>query len=345
MVKSTASFAVFGLLSCVAAIAQDLSPISFLQRADVNSAIIDGTSPQNIVGRDRRAKPTANDLSAAGSDLPTAADEGAGGPGVRDIAQGIAFALVPRAVHVGFSTSLRLEYNSNITAGNGGSGQFGSGSAFGVNNSTGVAATGVADDFIITSLLNTTMTWQSSGGSSLGLALGVGYRLYLEHSDFSGLILNTNAPGGLALRFATGEVNWTLYDHVSYDNDPTGSPELSGVSNYSTFTNSFGLEGAWSPAEHWLIRGGYEHTYLSTESDQQSTKRNSDALQLAAIYNVTPLIQTGLTGSVTLSQETSEIGTGFGRETNPHLRATANRRLFPSALSCADRLPMRRMCF
>jgi hypothetical protein len=310
-----------------AAKAQDLTPISFLERAQTNSAILNGTYSPRTNGLDRLTGPGPRTTTRSAAEfaedygVTTEGSPFAPGTGAQDtegaaaepgelagpeseFAQGVKSAFLPRRIQLGFDVTLRAEYDSNVTVGDEGPRIRGSRATIQtVDDSNG------KEDFVFSALLNTRMTWQFAGGYSIGLALAIEYREYLSHPEFSGLFINTTAPIGLAVRFKTGDVQWTLHDYFSFTNDPEEEPELSGVTRFSQFSNSIGVDAAWSATTHFGLRGGYEHVNTIGSSSAGDRDSSSDALQFAAIYGVTPEIQTGLSATATVMKETGDFAT------------------------------------
>jgi hypothetical protein len=293
-----------------AAFAQDLTPNTFLQRDRVNNVMIEGTgfprfgAPSELAPS-RRGEEVLPDIEAETSEVADAFGQ-------------LAFALVPQALRLRLGLEFRAEYDSNITVGNAERG--GQDSRFGF---FGQSAAAEMDDFILQGLVNLGMTWQFSGGNALGIDLGLGYRQYLLNPEFSGFVANTSTPGGLAFRFATGDVVWTVFDHFSFNTNPGSQSQQTGVSEYRSFTNTFGFEGAWSISDQHGLRAGLDRTYLSTSSTDQELKRTSDALHLAFVYAVTPLIETGLSGSITFSQDENEFSEAGSSNTSTDTDSTA----------------------
>jgi hypothetical protein len=279
-----------------AAVAQDLTPTTFLQREQVNNVMVEGTGFPRLGSQtdvpSRQPSELRPETEAESSEVADAFEQ-------------VALALVPRALRFKFGLEFRAEYDSNITVGASGGG--GQDLRFGGFRQS---AAGETEDFILQGLLNVGMTWQFSGGNALGIDVGLGYRQYLLNPEFSGMVLNTNAPGGLAFRFATGEVIWTVFDHLSFNTNPGSQSELTGVSDYQSFSNTFGVEAMWSASDQIGLRAGVDRTYVTTSSSDQELKRTSDAVHLALAYAITPLMETGLSGSLTFSKDRNSFSTG-----------------------------------
>ncbi len=165
------------------------------------------------------------------------------------------------------------------------------------NDNVNYAEVGKQSDWIFTPNVNVDAIWPITQLNTLRLDLGLGYGIYLDHSNYDtrGILIAPNSQ--LAFDVFVGDFRINFHDRMSLQQDPIQEGALSNVANYGRFENTAGVSVLWD-LNKVLLTVGYDHyTYVSTTSAFDYLNRNAEELSGSAAYVITPTIRVGLEGN------------------------------------------------
>jgi hypothetical protein len=202
---------------------------------------------------------------------PSLAGEAAAEARRQDIER-IPYNLLVGPIRFRFSATLGVEYNDNIN----------------------LAEVNEQDDVIIRPQVNLDAIWPITQLNTLRLDLGLGYALYVDHSN-----ANTNgvliSPGSqLSFDVFIGDFRINFHDRPSLQQDPIAELALSNVVDYGRFENTAGVSLLWD-LNKAVATLGYDHyNYVSTTSDFDYLNRNAEELQGTIQFAATSTTGIGL---------------------------------------------------
>ncbi|MEY2484766.1 MAG: hypothetical protein QOG67_2905 [Verrucomicrobiota bacterium] len=146
------------------------------------------------------------------------------------------------------------------------------------NDNINLAEVNKQDDVIFRPQINLNAIWPITQINTLTLDLGVGYALYVDHSN-----ANTNgvliSPGSqLAFDIFIGDFRINIHDRPSLQQDPIAEAALSNVVDYGRFENTGGVSVLWDLNKAILTLGYDHYTYVSTTSAFDYLNRNAEEL-------------------------------------------------------------------
>jgi hypothetical protein len=192
-----------------------------------------------------------------------------------------------------FSATMGIEFNDNINLAEDGS--------FTFMTPTGplLVTTEKQSDVILRPQVNVNALWPITQLNTLRLDLGVGYSIYLDHSNY-----NTNsvllAPGSqLAFDIFVGDFRINLHDRFSLQQDPIAEAQLSNVADYSRFENLAGISVLWD-LNQAVVTLGYDHyNFIALNDNFSYLDRNADIFSGSVGFTPTSTMTVGVEGSVT----------------------------------------------
>jgi hypothetical protein len=202
---------------------------------------------------------------------PSLAGEAAAEARRQDIER-IPYNLLVGPIRFRFSATLGVEYNDNIN----------------------LAEVNEQNDVIIRPQVNLDAIWPITQLNTLRLDLGLGYALYVDHSN-----ANTNgvliSPGSqLSFDVFIGDFRINFHDRPSLQQDPIAELALSNVVDYGRFENTAGVSLLWD-LNKAVVTLGYDHyNYVSTTSDFDYLNRNAEELQGTIQFAATSTTGIGL---------------------------------------------------
>ncbi|HEY0793755.1 MAG TPA: hypothetical protein VGD78_22020, partial [Chthoniobacterales bacterium] len=152
-------------------------------------------------------------------------------------------------------------------------------------------------DLIFEPHLGANVYWTISPFNSLRVDLALGYRKYLDHSqyDTSGLTVAPNSQ--LAFDVYMGNFRFTFFDRFSLQQDPASEINLSSVANFERLENSAGLSVTWD-LNKIILFGTYTHYNYETLSSQFNfLNRSEEQLNLSAAFILNENVTTGFRAS------------------------------------------------
>lgn len=152
-------------------------------------------------------------------------------------------------------------------------------------------------DFIITPTATLHGRWAVSELNTLTFNIGLGYQMYLSHSQDNTILLapDTNAQ----FNFFVGNVMITLHDGFSYQQDPTQIGQLSNTTRLQRFTNDAGVAARWDLSS-FVLSLEYDHVnFWVTDSIYDYLTNESDTISPKITYQIDKAISAGLVMSFT----------------------------------------------
>jgi hypothetical protein len=202
---------------------------------------------------------------------PSLAGEAASEARQQDVSR-IPYNLLVGPVRFRVSATVGVEYNDNVN----------------------YADVGAQADWIFTPNINIDAIWPITQLNTLRLDLGLGYALYVDHSNYDtrGILIAPNSQ--VAFDIFVGDFRINIHDRMLAQQDPIAEPALSNVANYGRFENTAGVSVLWD-LNKILLTLGYDHyTFVSTTSAFDYLNRNAEELSGSAAYLVTPTVKVGV---------------------------------------------------
>ncbi|HEV3271725.1 MAG TPA: hypothetical protein VGZ93_06035 [Candidatus Methylacidiphilales bacterium] len=163
------------------------------------------------------------------------------------------------------------------------------------NDNINLANTGRITDIVMTPSSVVHANWKISELNTLTLDLGIGYQMYLLHSQYDSLLISPDSEA--EFNFFVGDVIISLYDGFSYQQDPTQIGQLSNSTRLSRFQNDAGVRATWD-LNDIVLSVSYDHANLwVTQSAYDYLTNQSDTISPKITIKVDPSINTGISTS------------------------------------------------
>jgi len=169
--------------------------------------------------------------------------------------------------------------------------------SFGVdwNDNINISKTDPLSDFILEPGLQLNLSYPVTQNNLLSLNVGVGYQQYLEHPQYSTWYLSSGTD--LSFDIYVKNVWINLHDRVSYIEDTSQQPTLSGTASYATINNTAGLSATWDLNELTLSTG-YDHLNLIPTTEQYAYQQQASEMLFArGGWQVYPGVTPGIEGT------------------------------------------------
>jgi hypothetical protein len=186
---------------------------------------------------------------------PSLAGEAASEARQQDIDR-LPYNLLVGPVRFRVSATMGVEYNDNIN----------------------FAERNEQEDVILHPQVNLNAIWPITQINTLTLDLGIGYSIYLDHSeaDTNGLLISPATQ--ISFDIFVGDFRINIHDRPSLQQDPIAEPALSNTVDYGRFQNTGGVSVLWDLNKIVLTLGYDHYTYISTTSDFDYLDRNAEEL-------------------------------------------------------------------
>ena len=165
------------------------------------------------------------------------------------------------------------------------------------NDNVNYAEVGKQSDWIFTPNVNVDAIWPITQLNTLRLDLGIGYGIYLDHSNYDtrGVLIAPNSQ--IAFDIFVGDFRINIHDRMSLQQDPIAEGALSNTADYGRFENTAGVSVLWD-LNKILLTVGYDHyTFVSTTSAFDYLNNNAEELSGTASYVITPTMRVGVEGN------------------------------------------------
>jgi len=136
--------------------------------------------------------------------------------------------------------------------------RFSATAGFEYNDNVNYAERNSQEDFIFRPQVNFNALWPVTQLNSLRLDLGLGYGLYLDHSEYNtnSILLTPNSQVSFDIFVSDFRIN--LHDRFSLTQDPIDEPGLSNAADYTHFENTAGVSVLWD-LNKVVLTLGYDH--------------------------------------------------------------------------------------
>ena len=168
------------------------------------------------------------------------------------------------------------------------------------NDNIYLVPSNLESDLILNPMLKIGALWPATEESSMSFGMGIGYQHYLDHSDLNRL--NIVPDSELAWDIHADDFTFSLFDSVSYTQDPISQGSLSGTASFPTVQNTAGLDVKWRPSRY-SFTVGYAHFNLFSQSSQYDyLTRASEQFYGNAAYSFADRTKTGIEASGSLTR-------------------------------------------
>lgn len=189
------------------------------------------------------------------------------------------------------------------------------------------------DDALVRFGINVEAIWNITRLNTLDVTLGVGFLRYINHPNAT----NTNvviAPGSQVAFdiFIQNTYRLNIHDRFDLRQDPIDNPTLSGVSDFSRFTNTAGITLV-ADFNKVVVTAGYDHfNYLSLNDDYDYLDRSAEQFFGSVVFNIAPRTYLGIEGTAAITDYDRNfnndsvggtVGLFFDMTINPNLRFIA----------------------
>jgi hypothetical protein len=158
-------------------------------------------------------------------------------------------------------------------------------------------------DIIFRPSLNVDSVWQLSELNTLRFSMGLSYAKYFDHPQYDtrGVLFSPNSE--LAMTIMVGQVDITLRDRFSYQEDPYAIPTISNTAIFQRYENLVGLQADWDMNSLVHLTAGYNHYNLWVIGNTFAEASHSiDTVFLRPSVKVAPTLTLGLDASASYIQ-------------------------------------------
>jgi hypothetical protein len=177
------------------------------------------------------------------------------------------------------------------------------------NDNINLAPQDTQSDAIIRVGVTLDVNWPATPQSALNLDASIGYRHYLEHSQYDGLEVAPNSALSYSITWDQGSL--AFYDQFSYLQDVISQPALSGVATFPRLENTVGTRLTFEPGK-WELTAGYSHyNYFSGSSTYEYLNRASEYFFSRAGWRFSQKTEAGVEASATLTSYAQAIQSDY----------------------------------
>ncbi len=173
------------------------------------------------------------------------------------------------------------------------------------NDNINASSSGAESSFILEPMLQIGMTYPITDVNLLTLNLGLGYDEYFGHPENSGWVI----ASGSALSFDIFVKDFVINLHAraSYSQDTSQNSAVVNAPNFGNLQTTVGLATTWV-LKNASFTLGYDHqTTVSPEAAYDSQNSTAEIFLARASFVVHPQVQTGLEGTVALTDYTEPV--------------------------------------
>jgi len=158
-------------------------------------------------------------------------------------------------------------------------------------------------DIIFRPSLDLDTVWQLSEMNTLRFSIGLSYAKYFQHPEYDtrGVLFSPNSE--LAVTMLVGQVDITLRDRFSYQEDPYAIPTISNTAEFRRYENLAGAQADWDMNPEVHVTLGYNHYNLWViGNDFAEASHSIDTVFLRPSYKIAPTVTVGVDASVSYIQ-------------------------------------------
>lgn len=162
------------------------------------------------------------------------------------------------------------------------------------NDNINYAEVNKQEDVILHPQVNFDAIWPVTQLNTLTLNIGLGYSVYLDHSEANtnGILISPHSQLSFDIFIQDFRIN--IHDRFSVQQDPIAEPAVSNQVDYGRFENTGGISVLWD-LNKVLLTLGYDHyTYISTTSAFDYLNRNAEELSGTAALAVSSTTNVGI---------------------------------------------------
>lgn len=153
------------------------------------------------------------------------------------------------------------------------------------------------DDIIFRPQVNFDAIWPITQLNTLRLDLGIGYAVYVSHSED-----NTNtillSPGSqIAFDIFVGDFRINIHDRMSLQQDPISEPAISNTADYGRFENTAGISVLWDLNKVQATLGYDHYNFIATNDQFDYINHNSEILSGSLSFAVASNTNIGVEGT------------------------------------------------
>ncbi|MGD0261298.1 MAG: outer membrane beta-barrel protein [Verrucomicrobiota bacterium] len=164
------------------------------------------------------------------------------------------------------------------------------------NDNINVSKTDPYQAFILFPAVGLDMSYPLSQRNLLRFDVTVGYKDYLEHSEYSGWHVQSGSALSYDIYVKDFWIN--LHDRFSYIQDPAQVAAVANTGTYGTAQNTAGFNTTWD-LEDVTLSLGYDHqNYWSTSQQFRYTDHTSESVVGRTGFKFHPTLTAGLEGTV-----------------------------------------------
>ena len=169
------------------------------------------------------------------------------------------------------------------------------------NDNINVSKTDPQQDFILKPRVQLNLSYPITQNNLLSLSVGGGYDKYLDHDRYSTWYLQSGSE--LSFDIYVKDFWFNLHDRVSYVQDTSQQPTLTGTATYATLNNTAGLSVTWD-LNKATLSVGYDHRTIISPTSQQfeSQDGGTEMLFARAGLEVYPNLMAGIEGTASFTR-------------------------------------------
>lgn len=147
-------------------------------------------------------------------------------------------------------------------------------------------------DWIVRPMVQFDASYPLSVRNLLQFKAGIGYDIYLDHSEFDALRLISGSELSLDTYIKDFVIN--VHDRFAYIQDPAEEAAVASTARYGGLYNTAGVSTTWDQQD-LLLGLGYDHqNFVASSSAYDYLNRRSELLSAQAGFRLHPRILTGV---------------------------------------------------
>jgi hypothetical protein len=159
------------------------------------------------------------------------------------------------------------------------------------NDNVNLVESAPQDDVIFSPMATTRVYWPITEKNAFNFSLGLGYAAYLQHSQYSYLLIQ---PGSeLSFDLFVKDFRFTFFDRFTYTENPLLNGAVSGVARYGGLDNSVGVNALWDLNKAILVVGYAHENFIANQQNFDYLDRASELFYARGAFLVMPQLTVG----------------------------------------------------